>query len=221
MRESDRTGRVQCGGFTLVELLVVTLILGVVIAAITSCLIGGIRTWEYVSKYGTAEVETLLKLETVHREVANTFPFYMISMSGGEKEISFPGLVEVTADGNTETKIGTIKYYFDQQKKGLLRKAWPFPESEPSSDNQEMVLSGLTDFTVSYYSLPSTNDTRSGVWQETWTNVTNLPGAVAMEISMAGDNKQQLMIKRTVMIQTAAASALVKDKKTQSKVPGR
>jgi len=209
------------GGFTLVELLVVSLILGLVVSAITFCLIGGIRTWEKVSKYGTVEVDALVKLETVHREIANTFRFYTIPLSGGAREISFPGLVETVSREITEPRIGTIKYFFDPVKKELLRRSWVYPESEPLSDKPERILSGLNDLAITYYSLPSTNDSSGGVWQESWGNVTNLPGAVMMELSFEGENKQPVMIRRTIMIPVAPEPVTGQDQKTQAKVPGK
>jgi|GEM_PF-1987583 len=229
-QESAGAGKGRCSsrqqepgcrrGFTLIELLVVALILGVVITAITSCLIGGIRAWEYVSKYGTVEVDALVKLETIQRETANTFRFYMISLSGGASELSFPGLVEESPGNNAEPRIGTIKYYFDQQKKELLRKSWMYPATEPANEQPEKILSGLNGFKVSYYSLPSTNDSSGGVWQEAWTSVSNLPGAVTMEMSFEGDNKKPVVIKRTIMIPAAAAPASGQDQKAQAKRPG-
>jgi len=57
---------------------------------------------------------------------------------------------------------------------------------------------------VNYYSLPSENS-GSGIWQETWNNATNIPGSLTLELLFEGDNKQFIKIKRTVMIPAAAA----------------
>lgn len=190
--------------FTLVELLVVAAIFGVVIIAIASCLMAGVRTWDYARKYSGVEADAMIRLEAVHRDIANTFRFYAITFSGGAKEFAFPGLIDVTTYGGEESRIGTIKYYFDPEKRVIFRKTWVFPESEPLNDKAEKIITGVNDMVVNYYSLPSTND-GSGMWQEAWSNATNIPGSLALELSFEGDNKQFIKIKRTVMIPAAAA----------------
>jgi prepilin-type N-terminal cleavage/methylation domain-containing protein len=214
-----RKGRRACG-FTLVELIVVAAIFGVVITAVASCLIAGVRTWDYARKYSGVESEAMLKLETVHRDVANSFRFHAIAFSGGASEVAFPGFVDVDVDGAGEPWIGTIKYYFDPMKKALFRKAWVYPESEPLDDKAERILAGVEALVISYYSMPVAGDNGS-MWQEGWNNVTNIPGALAMELSFEGDNKQVIKMKRTVMIPAAAAPIPEQAQQQQPKAPVR
>ena len=189
--------------FTLVELLIVAMISSVVVAAIASCVIGGVRTWDYARKFGGVEADALLKLETVQRDAANTFYFYAIAFNGDSAGMTFPALVDVTTDGSGELRPGAIKYYFDPDKKALYRKAWQFPVTEPSDDKAERILTGLSGFDIQYYSLPSSGDS-SSEWQKGWNNFTNFPGAVMMNLLFDGD-KQQIKISRTIMLPAGAS----------------
>ena len=208
------------GAFTLVELLIVAAIFGIMVTAIVSCLVAGIRTWDYARKYSGVEAVAMISLESMHRDIANTFRFYSIAFRGAPRELAFSGLVDVSDDGGEYSRIGTIKYYFDAGKKVVLRKAWAFPGSEPADDKAEKIFSGVSDMTLNYYALPSGSE-RGAAWQEGWNDTTNIPGAVTVELAFDADNAQSLKIKRTVMIPAAAVPVSEPVQQTKSGVPIR
>ena len=196
--------------FTLVELLIVSVILGVVITAVTSCLMAGVRTWDYARKYGSVESDAMIKLEAVHRDIANTYRLYSIPFCGGVRDVAFPGLVNVAGEDGETPRIGTIKYLYDARKKMVFRKSWTFPGSEPLDGEAERVLTGVSDMNFGYYTLPG-KDGDVGTWKEEWNSITNFPGAVTMELAFDTDDKRPLRIKRTVII-TAARIPLPEQK---------
>jgi len=207
------------GAFTLVELLIVSAIFGTVIAAVTSCLVAGVRTWDYARKYSGVEADAALRLETVQRDIANSFRFYGIPFSGGADAVAFPCIVEMDVDDEVETLIGTIKYYYDPAKKALFRKVWAFPQGEPFDDKAEKILSGVESMVFSYFPLSAAGDAGS-TWQESWNNVTNIPGALILDMSFAGENERRIGMKKTVLI-PAAAAPMPEQPQQQSGKPAR
>lgn len=213
----SRPDRRRCFGFTLVELLVVTVICGVLVAAIVACLVGGIRAWDYVRRYGSTEIDAMIRLEAVQRDIANAFRFYGVSFSGDEGAFSFPGLVDVVGDGSGLFRPGTVKFFYDRQKGDFLRKVWVFPSREPLDDSAEKVMSGISRLAVSYYAAPSEADSTGG-WVGSWNNSSNMPGAVMLDLTFDGGEKQAIRIRRTVVL---PVTALPEQDKPQQPVQGR
>ena len=200
------------GGFTLIELLISAMIFAVVLSVISACVFAGIRVWDYARKCGGVEGDALMKLEIVQRDVANTFRFYAVPFAGTVNDMSFAGLVETTGDVSQPARIGTVHYYFDTQRKGLFRKVWAFPGSEPTDVQPEKLLAGLSDFKISYYAPPS--DRGGDVWQEGWNDETNIPGAVTVELTFEGE-APPLKMKRTILI--PASTPLPEDEPPKDK----
>ena len=74
--------------------------------------------------------------------------------------------------------------------------------------------------TLNYYALPSGSD-RGAIWEGSWNDATNIPGAVTVELAFDADNAQSLKIKRTVMIPAAAVPVSEPVQQTKSGVPIR
>ncbi len=190
------------GAFTLVELLIVTVIMGVVITAVTSCLIAGVRCWDYARKYGSVESDVMIKLEIVHRDFANAFRIYSIPFDGDARSAAFPALVGTAGDESAPPRVGTIKYFYDAQKQTVFRKSWIFPSGEPLDGDAEIMITGVSDVKFSFYALPGKGE-EVGAWQEGWNNLTNFPGAVSMELLFDTGGKRPLEIRRTVIVPAA------------------
>lgn len=135
--------------FTLIEMLIVTLILAIVTTAIAACLSGGMRAWESVQNFNAVELEVLPAMELMEKEVKSSFDFYRINFLGEEKTLSFAGIIMAGGPNVMEHRIGTIKYFFDERDEIVARKEWVFPEDEP--DEYEPVMSGVKDLRFEYY----------------------------------------------------------------------
>jgi prepilin-type N-terminal cleavage/methylation domain-containing protein len=203
-------------GFTLVELLIVTLIFGVIVGVITTCLLGGIRTWDYARKFGVTEPDALLKMEIVHRDVASAFYFHDISFAGDSTYVSFPGLVDRIVDGKTEARIGTVKYWYDADKKMFMRKAWLYPSPEPDDRDAEKMLAGVNAVEIRYHALPIGKGGAVTVC-DGWNSKTNLPAALSVDMFF-GAGSRPVTVSRTIMLPIAGTQAV---NQVQQQVAGR
>jgi len=183
--------------FTLVEMLIVTLILAVVTTAIAACLSGGMRAWESVRNFNDVELNVLPALELMEKDVRNSFDFYRIEFAGEEKSLSFAGPVVVGGPDGQEYRIGTIKYFFDERDEVVARKEWIYPEDEP--DEYESVMTGINDVLFEYCYEGA--DTEEG-WESFRTSGTNAMHGLRLTLA-CGRGRQADVITRTIILPVA------------------
>lgn len=183
-------------GFTLLELLIVTAILGIVTAAIGACLAAGIRVWTIARSFGAVENDAWIALELVQRDVENALPFEPIAFEGDETSIAFAGLVR-DADGGGG-RIGTIRYAFDRAERSLLRESQPYTvRSSPGQPVREVVLEGVESLRITYARLE--RNTGEAIEQTGWNSATSMPDTVAFELRMRGAHPPD-RLSRTVRL---------------------
>ena len=187
--------------FSLIELLVVTGIVAVLLVAIFSILSGGIRVWERVRAFNQPSVESVLGLESLEKDLHNSFAFYAIRFEGQADRVQFPGLVE-TRDGATQRRqIGTIKYYYDSQGKSLNRIAWAFPLAEPGSGAAEKMISSLDKAAFSYYYRATNSEYQI---KDSWTEDKRLPIGVEVKLD-SGGGQDRVEVQRAIYLPGAWA----------------
>lgn len=190
------TGR----GFTLIEILVVTAIVGLVVAAVAACISAGLRVWESAQTMNNVERESHFALETIKKDLMNSFPFYGLPFDGAADKAGFPGAVRVNAGmaggGGLEEKIGRIEYGLDGEKKAFLRKEQVFPLTARQEVSQTVVAEGVVKLRFQYMDLPGQG---SGAWLDRWTDPTNHPAAVRVELFLAG-TRGQIKTERVIVL---------------------
>jgi len=170
-------------GFTLAELLVVTLILGMVLAIIGACLAGGIRAWDTARTLNKANVEAAVGLRIMEKDFVNSFRFYRIGFVGETKKVSFPGLV-----GDDDPKqIGMIEYAFDRSSRVLFRTEFSYSDDTLRAHDPERIIRGLRDMALEYNS------------RNSWEGTTNFPVKVTIRLSLA-ENSRVDEFARTVVL---------------------
>jgi type II secretory pathway pseudopilin PulG len=158
--------------FTLIELIISSLIVACVSAAIYSVFSGGITAWKRV--YETKDYERNLRLvsEVMTKEIRNTFRLSNIPFQGEKEAISFAGIIEYT---NPETEVqgygpGRIGYFLDDENI-LCRKQQTYAEifQEEDTADVKQVINNVTALTFSY--LGFDEDTGTYMWKDMWPDI--------------------------------------------------
>lgn len=184
-------------GFTLLELLIVTAILGVVVATVGACIAAGIRVWEEARVFSALESRSLLGLEILERDLRNTFVFYGIPFSGEDRDLSFPGLMSVpSADAESGRDlpgvvIGRVGYTLESAGGELVRTVSPYASLEGVDAVQETVIEGVDRLSFTYV--------EGGERVRSWSSSTNLPDRVDIRLFLE-EGEDRLEIERTVLL---------------------
>ena len=183
-------------GFSLIELLITTLILAVVTAAIGACLAGGIRSFDAARTYLEIECGTVTGLEIVEQDFGRLRRSATIRFKGMSDQVTFP--VRFGPESGSKRIDGTVRYQYDRPGGVLLRVGWAVGGMEPGSGMGEPVVTGLQDCRFRYRGMSSGQMVVTD-WQSDWLDATNLPLAVEIECR-AGDAPDDAVGIRRVMV---------------------
>ena len=169
--------------FTLIELIISSLIIACVSAAVYAVFSGGIGAWK--RSHDTKSYERSLRLvsEVTARELRNALKFSGIPFEGGKNSVSFAGIIEDISLQEEEPvyQLGKISYFLNAENV-LCRKqqtyAEVFQEQEPAAVIKELI-PAVAGLSFSYLSFDS--ETGISAWQDTWQNVLDEEDAAKQE----------------------------------------
>jgi prepilin-type N-terminal cleavage/methylation domain-containing protein len=190
--------------FSLIELLIVTAILGVVIGVLGACIAGGLRVWDTARAFQNAEAGAVLGLEVLERDLMNAVPLYAVPFNGNAAGIEMAGPM---ADAEGRTRLGTIRYRYDRSAGRLLRAAWAFPGEPPDENRGEALLTRLRGLDWEFCVVRERSDETDPTDDESapaeriadWSGeATNLPAAVRVRLTLDQD-EPPLRLERTIV----------------------
>jgi len=154
-------------GFTLIELIVATLIMAMVVVSVYGTFSLGIKAWRKGSE-GRSLQKIRVSLLKLQKELKNTFLFSMIKFKGVSSEMTFPVVIPEEDRDNTYT----VSYYVAEDMntgvKSLIKKKALFADKEyaETEDPGELVFSAYSmDFEYAY----ELKDSSKGfAWREAW-----------------------------------------------------
>ena len=196
-------------GFTLIELMVSTSILGMIGLAVLTTFGSGFHVYERVQSYGGLQAEILLSLEEMGRDLSNTFSFSGIGFEGEAQKITFPAVIEaielIEDEEMIAVSVGRISYYLDgdDEEKILVRDMRDYSQAgseDQSGDHQSGSLTYVKDILFSYYFFDGISQEYG--WKESWPAEEGLPAAVKIELTYE-DRGQDIQLVRTVFIPSA------------------
>ena len=114
--DTSRTQKVQ--GFTLIEMLVVTVMLSVISLAIYATFNNGIKIWQKINKPIPQE-DLYIFLDRFVSDVKNTFKFTGLNFLGKVDRLEFPALVD-SPRLNKKT-VGQVVYFYNSTSGALNR----------------------------------------------------------------------------------------------------
>ena len=98
-RQGRPRGEARRGGFTLIEILVVTAIVALVVGVISACLAAGFRVWESARTCNAVESQAMLGLAILEKDLANGFVFQPVEFKGDASRLAFPCLIPWASGG--------------------------------------------------------------------------------------------------------------------------
>src|SRR3989338_2281677 len=126
-------------GFTLIELVLVMVILGVVGAAIYGTFANGINIWKRVTQQTQTE-DINLFFEKLSFDLRNSFVYTGIKFRGGRSKVIFPTRMKVSDGTEIKDTIGQVTYSFNRRKRTLNQNVADYSDVYYKKPGKERVL---------------------------------------------------------------------------------
>lgn len=152
-------------GFSLLELLLVSMAVPIVALAVYANFSSGIRIWETL-RFGLAREEKSIFFQKVSDDLRSTFKHSTLPFVGDAGQVSFAGFLGPDS-GAGDARIGQIGYSYDAGKKSVLRQTKNLSQVyQDKPARAQVVLMDAADFNISYFY----HDPSDGVfkWQAVW-----------------------------------------------------
>ncbi len=180
-------------GFTLVELLISSLLMAMIGLVLTAAFSSGLKVYERAKSLETDLLTLLLIEEKIEKDIRNTFLFSLIPFQGNEKKISFAGLV---GPGRFP---GKVSYFADDKNNFFRQELLPFGVLAALATGKYTTVLLAREVTVKfrYYCLDPV--TGKMIWQAATPKGAGMPQGVMFELLPQG-HPTGLPMKRTVWI---------------------
>jgi len=175
------------GAFTLLELLVAIAIMALIILVVLSTLRGGMRLYERLKIGSNQQLEVMLAMEAMEKGIRNACPCALIGFNGNECNFSFPSLLTIPGQTNTqEVALCQVVYDYNSTLHSLTEKTiCVHPAFNVAGANRGNVLVKLARLDELKFSYGYWNATaQSCEWKNSWLAKEGIPLGVKVTISM-------------------------------------
>lgn len=189
--------------FTLVEILVVSMILAIVSLAVFSTFSNGIKLYKRMT-VDSGAIDRAIFLDRLTTDLRNAFLFTGLEISGQDDSCSLPSVVYQPA--LQARSIGRVNYVYDSGSKQLLRTQSDYAQLYAGRQPQvRQRLSGISSARFSYYRKdPEKN---AYLWLDAWDISEEVPLAVRLELTEGSDVDERKTV-RTVWLPVADAAVI-------------
>ncbi|MFH1640549.1 MAG: type II secretion system protein [Candidatus Omnitrophota bacterium] len=184
-------------GFTLIEILIVTVILSIVSLAIFATFNNGIKIWERASRL-LPEEDLVIFLDRFNSDVKNSLRFTGLQLAGTEHTLTLVTLVSTARfEGMTP---GEVIYRYSQNSKVISREELDLSHIYTEEKGvATRSINNIKSFSFQYYHFDK--ERKLYLWQNEWTQK-ELPLAISMEMEF-DDGSQIRTFTKTVSIPIA------------------
>jgi hypothetical protein len=160
--------------FTLAELLVVSVLMALMCAAVFSTFRAGLSVWKYAQGNDSLQYARAIQFEKLNRDLRQAFDFSDIAFSGNNSTVSFSAV--------SRSEIIKVVYRFDEKSAALVREQYLLKdilkareEMETVKGTAEILLEGVKNFTYSFFYTTAPGGYQ---WNYEWNLTQGLPAAV-------------------------------------------
>lgn len=187
----QRRRKVSLTGFTLIEILIVTLILSIISLAIFSTFSNGIKIWKRINTEISDE-DLVIFYDRFGSDLRNSFKFTGIEFLGEEDGLEFSTLVN--SPGLNAKTVGRVSYEYNPDAQILVRKQTDYPGVYSKAEAlPKQSLKNIKSARFLYYSYDQ--ESKEYVWLEEWLKKDELPLAVRLELEFGGGDKNNKFIR--------------------------
>ena len=167
-------------GFTLVEMLVVTVLVGILGTGMASSFLSGMRLWGRAQQRDAAHTDALWTLEVMATELRQSVNVPLVAFEGSAHEIIFPAVVN---DGLVK-----VVYRYEASERRLQREQTDMKDllEEPlEAPRQDRTLcSRLDEVLIEFGAPPKEMDDTGYEWVDEWEEGDGVPQAVRVTLTM-------------------------------------
>jgi len=182
-------------GFTLLELLITTSLIALMGLAIYSTFARGVTIWERGNKTNIGEQEARFILDSLAKELRNSFKFSGVEFSGTKSGISFPTYVNTAGIAqDPKWEVGKVSYFYDSGKKSFFRRQASYIDlfQEDLPEAKEVVFQ-VEDLEISYYFFDTIGKTYN--WKDSWADKENFPLGVRIALTVGTGEGEEKFVK--------------------------
>ncbi len=201
-----RSGRRERSAFTLIEVLLVSVMLSVVALAVYKAFSDGITLWKKVNAEVPEEDLSIFFSDMAGR-MASVFKHGAVPFEGGRDRVSFPAIVAAGPNDEAGITVGQISYFFDGSKNWICREEKDYSQVyREVRGNERRMVERVASLRFLYYC----RDPEGGmcVWVREWTKgevpagidvKKDLPIAIKAEV-LFREGDEEKKFARTVAI---------------------
>lgn len=198
--------KIQEGGFTFIELLIVTALAALVGITLYSTILNGVKIWERMDTAASVEDANIF-FEKISRELRNTFKFKNVSFYGKGDEMAFAIISRPDPLSEGRQEIGRVRYVFDRPRHVMRREYQNYSQiCEEKEGSLSEVMEHVRSVEFSYYAYDLKG--KEYLWVEQWEAMGKtlgleeddmLPVAVRIKVGIVSDTGPEVLT-RTVSI---------------------
>lgn len=177
----------------MIEMLIATILIGVVSLVIYSSLSEGIKIWQRVNREIPDE-DLNLCFEKISRDFNNCVKLSKIKFSGSKTELRFATLVSSPSKlPGLQLNVGEVTYSFDKEKEALVRTQKNFSQFLNELEvPKALLLSTVKSLRFQYYFYDKLEE--AYLWQEEWLEEGS-PLAVRVEFEFGPESQSRQFIR--------------------------
>jgi hypothetical protein len=158
--------------FTLIELIISSLIISCVAVAVYSVFSGGISAWKRGRDINAFERNLRLVAEVMARELRNTFKFSNIPFEGAKDFVCFANIIEgsISDDKLLPYGIGKVSYFINEENVFCrMQQSYAEVFQEGSIGQTKELIPDVTELNFSYFGFDAEADRYE--WSTIWPRI--------------------------------------------------